>query len=99
MKIRLEIGNSKFASLRPRHVVPVSDKDQNVCCCKYHENADMQLDGIRKFVPAVTKLIDLVTKTACGWQSSCYLDNCDQWPRIIDVISEIVGNTDKDQPC
>ena len=35
------IGESKFASLRPQNVLPVSDKDQTVCCCHYHENLQL----------------------------------------------------------
>jgi len=34
----VKVGKSKSASLRPIHVQPVSEKDQNVCCCRYHEN-------------------------------------------------------------
>ena len=55
----MKIGKSKFASLRPRHVLPVSDKDHNVCCCTYHENFEMVLNGIRKVqnVPQADELV------------------------------------------
>ena len=44
----VKIGKSKFADLRPAHVKICSDKDQNFCCCVYHENFSMLIDGIKK---------------------------------------------------
>ncbi len=32
------IGKSKFAELRPSHVLRSSDTPRNVCLCRYHEN-------------------------------------------------------------
>ena len=47
----VKVGKSKFASLRPIHIQPVSEKDQNVCWCSYHENVEMMLDSLRKICP------------------------------------------------
>ena len=44
----VKMGKSTFAALRPAHVVPVCDKDQNVCCCKYHENFELLSQGLCK---------------------------------------------------
>ena len=33
----IEIGKSKFAELRPKHVLLSSKLPHNVCLCKYHE--------------------------------------------------------------
>lgn len=44
---KVEVGLSKFASLRPRQVMPVSLRDHEVCMCKYHENIGLLLDGLR----------------------------------------------------
>ena len=61
----MEIGKSKFASLRPVNVLPVSEKDQNVCCCSYHENFDLLVRGIQKRVPLLPNSEDLIARTVC----------------------------------
>ena len=73
----IKIGKSKFASLRPPHVLPVSDKDHTVCCCVYHENFEMVLTGIRK-VQNVPQPDELVKAAACNWCLDCYLGKCDE---------------------
>ena len=45
----LKIEKSKFAELRPPQVIPLSQIDQEVCICIYHENIDLILQGISKF--------------------------------------------------
>jgi len=30
-------GKSKYASLRQKHIVPISENNQSVYCCIYHE--------------------------------------------------------------
>ena len=47
----VKIGKSTFAALRPAHIVPVSEKDHAVCCCKYHENFELLCSGLRKLKP------------------------------------------------
>lgn len=34
----IDIGKSKFAELRPKHVLLSNKLPHNVCLCKYHEN-------------------------------------------------------------
>ena len=73
----VKVGKSKFASLRPIHVQPVSEKDQNVCCCRYHENVEMMLDSLRKICPTLPSLDAVVEGAGCCWDIKCYLGKCD----------------------
>jgi len=73
----VKVGKSKFASLRPVHVQPVSEKDQNVCCCRYHENVEMLLDSLRKTCPTLPSLDAVVEGAGCRWDIKCYLSQCD----------------------
>ena len=75
----LKIGKSKFASLRPRQVISMSIRDQEVCMCKYHENINMILDGLKNILPNVPKSCeDLLGKTVCSLdQVKCMDRECD----------------------
>ena len=73
----VKVGKSKSASLRPIHVQPVSEKDQNVCCCRYHENVEMLLDSLRKTCPALPSLDAVVEGAGCRWDIKCYLGDCE----------------------
>lgn len=67
----LKIGRSKFAELRPEHVLVINDKDQNVCMCQYHENLSMLLTGIAKMLTRLQNCTaDAVVKSIC-----CMLDD------------------------
>ena len=74
----LKIGRSKFASLRPRQVMPMSLHDQEVCMCKYHENINMILDGLKNILPEVPKYSeDLLIQTVCSFnQAKCMDREC-----------------------
>lgn len=74
----LKIGRSKFASLRPCQVMPMSLHDQEVCMCKYHENINMILDGLKNIVPEVPKYSeDLLIQTVCSLnQAKCMDREC-----------------------
>lgn len=69
----VKVGKSKFASLRLIHVHPVSEKNQNVCCCRYHENAEMLLDCLRKACPKLPSMDAVVEGAGCHWDIKCYL--------------------------
>ena len=56
------IGRSKFADLRPKHVLLSCQLPHNVCMCKYHENFILAVNSLHKVVPA------------CPAYSSSYLD-------------------------
>ena len=47
----IKVGKSNFASLRPSHVLPASETDYTVCCCRYYENFDMLTAGLKKLHP------------------------------------------------
>jgi hypothetical protein len=49
------IGKSKFAELRPKHVLLSSQLPRNVCLCKYHENFIMAVDTLNKAIPGFPK--------------------------------------------
>ncbi|GFR80390.1 (S)-beta-bisabolene synthase [Elysia marginata] len=61
----VKIGKSLFASLRPSHILPVSDKDHNVCCCKYHENLELLGQGLKTLIPALPDTKTLLNMTVC----------------------------------
>ena len=73
----VKIGKSKFASLRPKNVVPVSEKDQTVCCSVYHENFTMLLEGIRKQQVDLPGDGALITEAVCAEFLDCYMGECD----------------------
>ncbi|KAJ4437802.1 hypothetical protein ANN_13740 [Periplaneta americana] len=56
------IGKSKFADLRPKHVLLSCQLPHNVCMCKYHENFILAVNSLHKVV------------LACPAYSSSYLD-------------------------
>lgn len=65
----IQVGLSKFASLRHCQVVPVSLRDQEVCMCKYHENIELLLNGLRNVLPGIPKSADgLSNATVCNFQ-------------------------------
>ena len=41
------IGKSKFAELRPAHVLKRSETPRNVCLCRYHENINLQIQALQ----------------------------------------------------
>ena len=44
-----KIGKSKFASLRPGHVLLSSQMPRNVCVCRQHQNMALILEALHKF--------------------------------------------------
>ena len=45
---RRKIGKSKFAKLRPEHILLTSELPRNVCMCKVHENFIQLLKALHK---------------------------------------------------
>ncbi|KAJ4429173.1 hypothetical protein ANN_26176 [Periplaneta americana] len=85
--VGIKLGKSKFAALRPQHVRPVSDKDLNVCCCRYHENADLLIGVIRKVWKKLPPDLDrLVSAVTCSEDISCYFGECDNCKDINNAI-------------
>ena len=90
----VKIGKSKFAALRPENVVSVTDKDQNVCCCQYHENFELLVNGIRKQKPNIPTSEALILQSVCGWNMECHLGNCDDCKDFDSLIRELFGTND-----
>ena len=44
-KSMTKVGKSKFASLRPPQVIPMTMKDQDVCMCKFQEYIELIMSG------------------------------------------------------
>ena len=97
----VKIGKSKFASLRPAHVVPVSDKDHNVCCCVYHENFDLLLEGMRKVKPDLPSSKCLLHMAVCDPENpQCYFGKCDVCVNIEEnVTSKVFATVDATTRC
>lgn len=90
----IKIGKSKFASLRPKNVVPVSDSDQTVCCCRYHENLDLLLDGLKRSFHEIPNGKQLVEQASCKWDKMCYFGECPVCSNVQVVVDRVL---DKDQ--
>ena len=61
-----KIGFSKFCELRPPHVLLIGLQDQNVCCCRYHENVSLLGQAAHKCVDGFpTDAHDIVGLTIC----------------------------------
>ena len=50
---QIKIGKSKFAKLRPQHVLLSSKLPHNVCLCRYHENFITAVNALHKVEPQV----------------------------------------------
>ena len=91
----LKIGRSKFASLRPRQVMPMSLHDQEVCMCKYHENINMILDGLKNILPEVPKYSeDLLIQTVCSLNQAKCMDRECQACGIAKPLDELFEDID-----
>ena len=75
-----KIGKSKFAEIRPKHVLLSSKLPHNVCLCKYRENFINAINALHKVLPSVplythelpqTCLCDLVTR-------ECWMNQCEE---------------------
>ncbi|EDO38443.1 predicted protein [Nematostella vectensis] len=87
------IGLSKFASLRPPEVIPITLRDQEVCVCKYHENIELLLSEISKAVPGVSKTADeMLCKTVCSTNDAKCMERdcskCDVEGSVNDMFDE-----------
>jgi len=76
----IKVGKSKFAELRPKHVLLNSKVPQNICLCKYHENFISAVDILHKNCPAVPNYShDLPEKLICTPDSEqCWFNQCDK---------------------
>ena len=76
----IKIGLTKFGELRPPYVMPMTNRDHDVCLCRYHENVDLLAQGLRKVscTPLPTNSDELVKKTVCSIDDEqCVNRTCD----------------------
>lgn len=91
---KLKVGFSKFASLRPRQVLPITLRDHEVCMCKYHENIDLlHTLTITSLVSSHYKTAEyLLNATVCSQEES-KCSNCG-----VDRVVNELFNTDDELP-
>ena len=75
-----KIGKSKFAELRPKHVLLSSRLPHNVCLCKYHENIINAVNALHKVLPTMTMYThDLPQTSLCSSENKkCWMNQCDK---------------------
>ncbi|ESO91762.1 hypothetical protein LOTGIDRAFT_163120 [Lottia gigantea] len=88
----IKVQKSKFANLRPKEVLPISEKDHTVCCCIYHENFDMLIAGISKHVPNLPSSEGVLEKAACRFEKDCYFGDCTSCCNMDDVVEDLLEN-------
>lgn len=74
----IKVKKSLFFSLRPKHVLPVSQMPHNVCVCKYHSNVNFLLKSISKVEAAFPRNHkELLEYICCNISNeSCMLNKC-----------------------
>ncbi|XP_063230878.1 uncharacterized protein LOC134535630 [Bacillus rossius redtenbacheri] len=73
------IGRSKFAELRPKHVMLSNKLPHNVCLCRYHENFIDAVNALHKFVPEFPEYTnDLPKSFVCKDATiNCWFGECE----------------------
>lgn len=102
METEMDIGQSKFAELRPTEVLPMTSNNQEVCICKYHENIDMILQGLTKIKSDKTSRClsseEVVTRKVCSLTSEKCIDrNCDKC-QVKEAVQQLFDSLDEDCP-
>lgn len=82
------IEKSKFYSLRPEHVLLISETPHNVCVCKYHANFDFLLKSLTSVIvdfPASSN--DLLNLMCCNAQSErCMIGICEDCQKEANIF-------------
>ena len=60
------IGKSKFAELRPAHVLKRSETPRNVCLCRYHENINLQIQALQLKGYEFPRIVEISLTTVCA---------------------------------
>lgn len=94
------IGRSKFAELRPKHVLLSCQTPENVCLCKYHENYILAVNVLAKnsndIIPSYSK--DFLTKLALceSPTASCWYEKCADCKTMLKFKLEEATSFNKD---
>ena len=95
----VKIRKSKFISLRPKNVLPISDKNHNQCCCIYHENYNLLFQALKQINNDILSDREFLVKCVCSKESlECHTRDCDKCPDIKELVkNEVIKNLkDKD---
>ena len=76
----VDVGKSKFFTLRPQHIQLMANIPHNVCICKQHGNIDSLLQGIGKEYPECPSTGRALTDSlVCQRENpSCMLNTCEK---------------------
>ena len=90
----VKIGKSKFAELRPKHVLLSNKIPHNVCLCKYHENFISAAEALHKCCASFPRYSqDLPGKLVCNpgnrqcWFNQC--EKCKDGKRLVELLNEL----------
>ncbi len=93
----IKIGKSKFAELRPCHVLYMSNIPENVCLCQTHENINYLLSALSSDIASAfpRNHTELITALGCNTQDfQCMSPECTRchkrWDELVAGISEEV---------
>lgn len=65
------VSLSSFNKLKPDYIINLTLKDQQVCLCRYHEDAEMLLEGMCKLIVNLPiKSESLLEQTMCSLDST-----------------------------
>lgn len=76
----ISLGKSKFAQLRPKHVLLNSKLPHNFCMCKYHENFINSLNSLSRSIAHIPPYThDFLNTLICDIATeNCWLKKCDE---------------------
>ena len=82
------VGKSKFAELRPKHVMLSNKLPHNVCLCKYHENFISAINAFHKSVPkfpeyTASLLESFLCKNAL---EKCWMGKCEKCSSLMKSV-------------
>lgn len=86
----IEIGLSKFCSLRPSNVLPSSTMPRNVCLCQHHDNIRLLCDCLTKEIPSFPSYSSsFVDAFVCDGSSElCMTGNCKNCPDFFTTLRD-----------
>lgn len=97
-EVGVNLGKSKFFSLRPPEVLHERDIPASVCVCRVHSDMDGLLSGLAKTfsgaIPATGR--ELLAATVCNRESEpCMLVDCDKCKENLgNLINDLVIDSD-----
>ena len=84
----LKIGKSKFISLRPQNILPITDKNHNQCCCIYHENFSLLFQSLKKINNDILSDREFLALCVCSKESlKCHKRECKKCPKILTLVN------------